>query len=347
MFSLLKYHILEINPNVRNSMVNTSDGKMIERNILDISIVSNISEKEDHIIQESYIKHHNSLKKYININNRSFTVKFIPRKVQGLANHIRSIRGLLLLAMVNNANFCVDYDDYYTIMNNSLSILKCPNNLIFKHWEQPEAVLWIKNRSCNYYIHETIEISSCYDLSYYFIHCDNFLFDVQKNANNFAIKNYLEYSTQFLFQPKQYIIEYSKSILNKMKGIKVGIQLRFGGKTASTIEGYRFLDPSKFNTVLKQINQVLKQNISQYSVFLSSDSKKAVNMLKPLKTNIITANQYTIGHTRYNNISFLQRAVTDIYILSHCDILIYTFHSSYGRLARDLSQTNQIYVVKT
>ena len=276
---------------------------------------------------------------------RRIVIKWVKRRGQGLANNLRSIRGILLLAIANNASVCIDYDNYLSVMNEKLIILKCQTSQKYEFWTQNMIMSWIKREQCNYYLHNNTSIATCYDVSYYFSHCSNFIADISGHIDYINIKHYLEYISSFIFQPKEYIVEYANSVLLSMKGIKIGIQLRFGGEFAVSKEGGKFLNPDRFDLVLSQLTQIFKDIRKPFSVFVSSDSQSAPDMLKPLNQSLITAAKYNIGHSGRS--ATMDRAVTDIYILSRCDVLIYTFRSSYGRFARDISKSDRIFVLKT
>lgn len=311
-----------------------------------LSLISQNESEMDNQSYNTYSSVLNSISQYCKYKERKFLIKFILRRGQGLANNLRVMRGLLLLAMVNNATFCTDkYEDYYSVMNESLNNMICPKSHRFLHWSEIDALQWIKSNPCNYYLNESTEISTCYDLSNYFIHCNNIISDLSNVIHSDVYRNYLEVISNYFFQPKQYLIDYAESILLSMHGIKVGIQLRFGGSTALSKEKWKFLDPNKFELVIQQLRGIFLHISSPYSVFLSSDSLLAMDMLKPLNISFFTANEYQLGHTGKSNTT--HRAVVDIYILSRCNILAYTYRSSYGRFARDLSKSNQVFVLKT
>ena len=304
------------------------------------------NEMSEHHKKEIHITEiFSDLKKYITSNGNKLSIKWVLRKGQGLANNLRSIRGILLLAIVNNANICVEYDNYFSVMNETLLILKCQNRLEYEFWPEGKVISWIKRQQCNYYLSTNTSIATCYDLSYYFSHCKNYIPDISKHIDYKSSRHYLEYISSFIFQPKNYILHYASSVISSMKGIIVGIQLRFGGQVANSKEGGKFLNPNSFNLVINQLKRIFSEIHHPFNVFLSSDSQKAEELLKPLNISCITANKYQIGHSGRS--ATMDRAVTDIYILSRCDILIYTFRSSYGRFARDLSKSDKIYVLKT
>ena len=290
---------------------------------------------------------YNAIVKYLQSTHKNFTIRFAPRPGSGFGNHFRAIRGLLLVSIINNANFCVIYDDYFDIMDNSLAILRCKINETMTQWDQKMTLDQMKKRKCNYYFSKSTEIATSDDLTKQFVKCPKFLSDLMKHITLNRNINVRKYVSRYLFQPKHYIVDYAKSILNNMNGVKVGIQLRFGGSTAAEKEWREFLDPSKMDDVIRQIKRRLNNIQRNYSIFVSSDTPVAVSMLSPLNKQLITANKYSIGHTKLSNTQFMVRALTDIYVLSHCDILFITIDSTYGALAKDLSYGSSFHVLRT
>ena len=130
-----------------------------------------------------------------------------------------------------------------------------------------------------------------------------------------------------------------------MNGMRIGIQLRFGGSIVNTKECVTFLNITNFNSTLERIKSILSKYPDNHSLFLSTDSNKTVSLLFPLHERIITADKFALGHTYVKN-AFLERTVIDLYILSHCDVIIATIRSSYGGLAIQLSQTSEYYYIK-
>ena len=57
--------------------------------------------------------------------NSTKTITFRPFPGSGFGNHISGMKGILLLAILNDAIICVEYDAYFDVMQPSLSIFKC------------------------------------------------------------------------------------------------------------------------------------------------------------------------------------------------------------------------------
>lgn len=277
---------------------------------------------------------------------RSITVFLSDKMTSGFSNRLRSMRGLLLLAILNNASFCVKYDNYFAVMDEQLKVLMCKPNITGQYWNQPHIANKLKNNPCDYHIDQNTEIRTNDDISNQLVRCSHFLTDFRRMNTWISTHNLRNYLSRFFFRPKPYITNYGNSILSKMKGKKIGIQLRFGGTTASSHENYTFLSPNRMHTIIKRIRNVISQRKTAYSVFLSSDSPAATKMLSPLHIPILIAEKFQIGHTNKNNYSFYERAITDMYVLSKCDILFHTYWSSYGQIAKDLSKSHQCYLLR-
>ena len=279
--------------------------------------------------------------------SKSKVIIFSPRKGGGFANIFRSIRGILILAMLNNASFCINYDSFFYVMDDQLKVLSCNITIPREKWDHFFIINKFKSNPCDYIIENNIEIITSDDISVILRRCPKFLYDIRKYSSINQTNNLKNYLSRFLFRPKRYITDYGDTILSTMKGMKVGIQLRFGGNISDTKEQFVFLKPNHLQIVLKKINTILNQIKQEYSIFLSCDTVNGKKMLSNLQKPIVTVEKYPIGHSRKNNLLFLQRAITDLYILSKCDILFFTYWSSYGYLARDLSRSKAIYEIIT
>lgn len=66
-----------------------------------------------------YSSEFGNVTQYLLNRNRKKTFVFKPKRCAGVANNLRSIRGMMMLSMANNANFCIKYPDFFTIMNDS------------------------------------------------------------------------------------------------------------------------------------------------------------------------------------------------------------------------------------
>ena len=276
---------------------------------------------------------------------RNKTVVYTYYQGSGFANRFRSMRGLLILAMLNNASFCINYDSYYSIMDNQLSILKCKRNISVDKWDFKYTENRFQQNPCNYQINQNIEVVTFYDILEHLQKCVNFTADLRRNNPLLQTDNLVYYLSRFYFRPKPYIVNYGNSVLSKMNGTKVGIQLRFGGSSAYAKEPHSFLNPERMDILVNRTKSILKKIKDPYTLFLSSDSPVAKQMVSSLHIPYVTAEKYEIGHTNKDNFIHLQRAITDLYILSKCKVVLFTRYSSYGDMARVLSNPHSYNVL--
>ena len=301
---------------------------------------------ENHSTASIYSDDFISLTKYLKNKNGKKMFMFTIKPYAGVANNIRSIRGIIMLAIVNNASFCTYYSDFFTIMNDSFAFLECPSNIVLPKWKHDQAVGWAINSGCNYHINYSLEIQTSDDIAWRFFECNDFMKDISVIDRINSMGSITNFVSRYLFKPKKYITDYGDSVLSQMKGVKVGIQLRFGGNTAASQEKEHFLSPAYINFYIYQIAYILSLVKSNYTLFLSTDSPSIKHYLSSLNATIYTASKYPVGHTNQRQLQFLQRAITDIYILSRCDVLLHTQGSSYGSLASAISISKLDYTIQ-
>ena len=280
--------------------------------------------------------------------HRNVRVRYFPRLGVGIGNMYRSFRSFLLLSVYDNFTFCIDYPLFFTIMDSSLEILRCSKTSEVQRWSNSVVDDWVAHAHCNFHIEHSIGVGASNDLIRHFMGCKDFVDRINNEhfpvaTNRFALSCYLG---RFLFQPKQYIIDYGNEILDNMEGMKVGIQLRFGGKIAAEYDSTSFLKLEKMDKILGDIRKKM-EGVDNYSIFVSSDTVMAPDLLKPLNKTVHVANQFILGHTKRSNKAFLERAVLDLYVLSRCDRLFTTFYSSFGVLARDISLIQYSYELRS
>ena len=286
-----------------------------------------------HLIMEEILNNRNSTK----------TITFKPFYGSGFGNHIRGMEGLLLISIINNARMCIDYDAYFEVMHPSLSILRC-NSIQIRYIDLKTYHSMITNMSCMPFVSEQSIVVTTYESVYsYLLNCDNI--KLLLNEKGLWRDDFTKKMAQYLFHLNFNLRHYADSVLKTMQGLKIGIQLRFGGSVANTRETDVFLNVTNFNTTLENIKSILGRYQDNHTIFLSTDSNKTLSLLAPLNERIVTADHFALGHT-YVNGEFLERTVIDLYLISHCDVIIRTFRSSYGDLAVRLANTNDSYVIK-
>ena len=105
--------------------------------------------------------------------NSTKTITFKPFPGSGFGNHIGGMKGVLLLAILNDARMCVDYDAYFDVMQSSLSILKC-NSIQGRLIDVNTYHSMLVNMNCKPILSEkNIIISSWQNAGSYLLKCDS------------------------------------------------------------------------------------------------------------------------------------------------------------------------------
>lgn len=274
-------------------------------------------------------------------------IRFFPRSGTGFGNMIRAFRSLLLLSISDNFTICLDHPAYFSVMNSSLDVLRCRNDDKYAVWRGTSLDEWVKDSHCNLHFTENRTISASNDYLMEIVRCSNVrsAFWAEQFPCRFERQSLARYFNHFLFQPKQRIIDIGDRLLAQMTGVRVGLQVRFGGNLAEFNDTFTFIKKEHIGSVVEFVKSKL-HSVTNYTIYLSSDTKNAPKLLEPLNTTFLVADAFEIGHTRKTNSRFLERAVLDLYVLSKCDILFITWLSSYGHLARDLSDSKRVYTIK-
>lgn len=302
-------------------------------------------EQNNHIVGRDVIERNiqcGPLFRYFFNKKNGIILKMKGKDHQNLANYINAIRGVLLLSIVNNARFCIEDVDYFSLMAKSLEILKCGKITNMDYWDENYTKEWIKQQDCEYYIKKNTEITVGYDVSVDIFHCDNFIDDILINTKQFNTKRYSDIITRFLFQPNQRIINNVQSVISTFRGTLIGINIDLNN-------GYnnRNKNITADNAVIplkKKIVHILSRFQDDFTIFLSSRNPNVKAILSDLHKPLVTVESILQslslkGHT-------YERDLYDIYVLSLCEMLIYTLNSSQGMLARHLSSSNQIFTLK-
>ena len=130
--------------------------------------------------------------------NSTKTISFKPYPGSGFGNHIRGMRGVLLLAILNDARMCVDYDAYFDVMQSSLSILKC-NSIQGRLIDVNTYHSMLVNMNCKPILSEkNIIISSWQNAGSYLLKCDSVRSMLEKKG--LWREDIGKKITQFLFQ---------------------------------------------------------------------------------------------------------------------------------------------------
>lgn len=282
------------------------------------------------------------LMEYFINTKRNLLIKFKPKENLMLADHIGSMRGIILFSIINNANFCTDDIDYLKYMDNSLSILKCGNVTIKDYWNESYAIQWIKKHDCLYHINKNTEITASYDLSVHISHCDSFIDNLQIYANQLNTKKYTETITKLLFQPQQRILINADEVMSRLNHHSIGIDIYFNKENQLITQ--EITDNMESSLSIQRIIQKLSEYDDSYSVYISSNIPKLLSSFKIVKKNIIFSKDIGLKSPSSRDIEYEQDAL-NIWILSQCNVLIYTSQSRNGEIAREITKINEIFVI--
>ena len=139
----------------------------------------------------------------------------------------------MMISIANNANFCIKHLAFFTIMENSFGFLSCPKYL---NGNMITLLIGKKRSKWKFIISHSLKIQISDDLSSLFHICRNFFNKIETYTYTDKLRLFYQYLFNYIFERKRYIVDYSEVVLAKMQGIKVGVQLRFGGETAVSQE---------------------------------------------------------------------------------------------------------------
>ena len=129
----------------------------------------------------------------------------------------------------------------------------------------------------------------------------------------------------------------------------IGLQIRTGSGLTDFKDSASYMTMDGINHVNSIIESIIRNGLSNSTIFLSTDSNAVQEYMKNTTYNVVTADVYQIGHTArgrpgYDD-SFIKRAVIDLYLLSRCNYLIMTKGSSFGNPAVILSSVTSVFVI--
>lgn len=124
----------------------------------------------------------------------------------------------------------------------------------------------------------------------------------------------------------------------------LGMHLRFGNSGGTFKDSHVFLQPNHVWNFARKAEEVLKNkgiSVNDTKWILSTDSDRAELDLRGSYGDIIvTSSLFKRGHSKTGakNEDGFTRAVIDLSLLSNCDYLILTAHSTFSVMARALSR---------
>ena len=98
---------VNLNNNIRPKGSKTN--KVIANTPVTSSVIAHTNKTiiPNYVTMSIYSPNYVNLTTYLRYRNRKKTIIFKPKPRAGVANNLRSIRGLMMIAMANNANFCM------------------------------------------------------------------------------------------------------------------------------------------------------------------------------------------------------------------------------------------------
>lgn len=148
-------------------------------------------------------------------------------------------------------------------------------------------------------------------------------------------------AVRLFFQPKSFLKKHINSFLSLYHPYHlIGLQIRMGSGGADFRDTHKFLRMSSLQRFVQYAEDYrLYQGYKEDEVrwFLSTDSSEVErNLTASFPGRIIVASAYSRGHSAQQkaNINAFNRAVIDVSILSHCEYMVLTNHSSFGMVAR-------------
>ena len=132
------------------------------------------------------------------------------------------------------------------------------------------------------------------------------------------------------------------------RSVSIGAHIRTGGLLANDCEGVSMVDQETLETIpsrIESMRSLLTNNTKDVSVYLSSDSDKALSYLREQLNPdylIIIASNHTRGRTTGKQISEdkVGGALLDLFVLSDCDALLTTRGSGFSTIAAGLSKAS-------
>ena len=132
----------------------------------------------------------------------------------------------------------------------------------------------------------------------------------------------------------QNIIDYEKQNLFKEDRLRLGVHIRRTDLKSKCSENY----------IIEMLQSWYLPNYHNWDIFICSDDLAFQNKLRYTFNNY-HIKTYNDPHKTKNNIIGTQKAIVDLYLLSHCHYILATKDSSFGYYAWILSDNNTSYEV--
>ena len=159
-------------------------------------------------------------------------------------------------------------------------------------------------------------------------------------------------AVRLFFRPKQSLQREVDQFLSAWSSFHlIGMQIRMGSGGADFRDTHTFLKLEAVSTFVSLAEEYrVARGFSSASMkwFISTDSSVVERRLKALyPEQVIVLDSFRRGHSSLekSNRNGFFRAVVDISVLSRCEYLILTNHSSFGMIARMVSDSPVFTVV--
>ena len=173
--------------------------------------------------------------------------------------------------------------------------------------------------------------------------------DIENSLKELHKTFYTEFSlmtsVRLFFKPDVLIQRITDIILSKAEGFHlIGFQIRMGSGGSDFADSHTFL---KMDSLQKFIDFAEAYRIqrgiepSRVRWYVSTDSSKAERKLRELyPARVLSGSSHRRGHSQQKSANLLEfrRAVVDLNVLSRCEYLVLTNYSSFGMIARMVSQ---------
>lgn len=173
--------------------------------------------------------------------------------------------------------------------------------------------------------------------------------DIENSLNELHKTFYTEFSlmtaVRLFFKPDVLVQRITDIILSKAEGFHlIGFQIRMGSGGSDFADSHTFL---KMDSLQKFIDFAEAYRIqrgidpSRVRWYVSTDSSKAERKLRELyPARVLSGSSHRRGHSQQKSANLLEfrRAVVDLNVLSRCEYLVLTNYSSFGMIARMVSQ---------
>ena len=178
------------------------------------------------------------------------------------------------------------------------------------------------------------------------------LHDSERLLRTFYTEFALMSAVRLFFRPKPSLQREVDRFLAEWSSFHlVGMQIRMGSGGADFRDTHTFLKPEAITTFVSLAEEYrAARGFSSASMkwFISTDSSVVERKLKALyPEQVIVLDSFRRGHSSLvkSNRNGFFRAVMDISVLSRCEYLILTNHSSFGMIARMVSDSPVFTVV--